>query len=263
MQILTCGILILIQPRQKWSTRIPRIKNLDLLKHWGDSVSVCYFQALSLCRKLRIISDPRPVYRCDKPAEKIFSRTQNTPLAQLIRQQDQGEAAVWRRPSSPHPPAVAAACFGRAGRFFLGYSCVRMLRASRAAKHRDVAQKGTDKSFSKAMALRWLLTRKAAVLWSSSSGGAATQPPATKHRGPRVRACVRAGGHSDAVKWTSLPRFSVPPAVMVMPPPPPPWAGVYSALISGSSSKEDGASTYHGFSEHSWPFSNTIVCTCV
>lgn len=66
-----------------------------------------------------------------------------------------------------------------------------------------------------------------------------------------VRACVRAcsGGNSDAVKWTTLPRFSVPPAVMVMPPTPPlepkfAWTSVYSELISSSSSNADGALMY-------------------
>lgn len=67
------------------------------------------------------------------------------------------------------------------------------------------------------------------------SGGAASGNEPLRS-GVCVRACVRA--QVDAVKWTTLPRFSVPPAVMVMPPPPPPTleskfarTSVYSELI--------------------------------
>lgn len=155
-----------------------------------------------LCRKLRIMSEIDPLcFQVQQTRWEIFSRTRfpkkHTLTVQLIQHQDdKGEAAVTPSVFSASSCGCSSVFWRRrallSGILVCAY-CVPPERQNIA-----MSRKNHGHSFSKAMAwMRCLLTRKTALLWSSSSGGVAAQPLGMNHCGP-VCACV----HACVLRWT-------------------------------------------------------------
>lgn len=114
--------------------------------------------------------------------------------------------------ASPHPPAPAAACFGGAGHFFLGYS--RAHTASLRSSQNIAMPPQPPQTFFHDGAHEPFTHRGNCVVVEQQQQQRRFLRRGTKHCGPCVRVfvCARprvwSGGKSDAVKWTTLPRFS-------------------------------------------------------